>query len=711
MEKMHLLIVLHGHQPVGNFDKVFAKAVSLCYRPVLDILMSYPEFHCGLHLSGPLLSWLERHDRELLDQAAELAARGQVEMLTGGFYEPHLAVIPQEDAQAQINMQTGFLRRRFGVEPAGFWLAERIWEPSLPAKIAAAGLKYTLIDDTHLYYAGLDERDMFGYHLTEREGHALALFPTHKDLRYTIPFQEPAATIDFLRRAYESVGPSCATYGDDLEKFGLWPRTYRWVIEKGWLKRFLEAVLKEDSWLVSGTPAAYLAERPPVGRAYLPTASYEEMLSWALPAAAGQELTAITHELKERGEYERLRRFLRGGVWENFLVKYRESNLMHKRMLHISNRLRRRQVGGQALDHLLQAQCNCAYWHGLFGGLYLGHLRQAVHQHLIAAESLLDKAARGEGPWARSTVEDLDIDGHQEVLLANQDLDVVVHPAYGGSVSMVNLRRQEANIADVLTRRPEAYHALFQGPHQAPPPEEADEDAIASAHDLVIFKEENLQEYLVYDWYHRACFQDHLLPPGAELASFVRADFHEQGDFVNQPFRLLEQGTQAGAAFCAMTREGNLWAPGGPWPLTIDKRLALGPGPRLACAWSLVAARADTPPLAFAVELNLTLFSHDDPGRFLRVGGEGPLGQRLDLAQRHEMEEVSLLELVNDSQGWRVRLTPSRPARLWAWSVETVSQSEGGLERTYQGTSLVLIFDLHGGSGQHRLDLALEVAE
>ncbi len=707
MDKMQLLIVLHGHQPVGNFDKVFALAVDTCYRPVLDILASYPEFHCGLHLSGPLLSWLERRDRELLDQVAELTARGQVEMLTGGFYEPLLPVIPREDALAQVQMQTGFLRRRFGVEPKGFWLAERIWEPGLPAKVAPAGLKYTIVDDTHLYYAGLGPSDMFGYHLTEREGHALALFPTHKDLRYTIPFQEPAKTIEFLRRAYESVGPSCATYGDDLEKFGLWPKTHRWVIEKGWLKRFLEAVLKEDSWLVPGTPASYLAEKPPVGRVYLPTASYEEMLGWALPVATGRELEEITHEMKQSGQYERLRRFLRGGVWENFLVKYRESNLMHKRMLHVSRRLRRHRMAGQALDHLLQAQCNCAYWHGLFGGLYLGHLRQAVHQHLIAAETLLDRATRGPGSWARSTVEDLDLDGHQEVILANQDLDTLVHPSYGGSLSLINLRRVGANIADVLTRRPEAYHAHFEerlAEAQAQSVEAGEDEGIASAHDLVVFKEEHLERFLIYDWYERACFQDHLLPPGAGIEQFSRADFHEQGDFVNQPYRLLEQGTQQTLAFCSLSREGNLWAPGGPWPVTIDKRFELGPGARLACSWSLVAARADTPPLAFAAELNLTLFSDQDPGRYLEIDGQGRVG----LEQFHEAAPVSSLALVNQSEGWRVRISPSRPVRLWSWPVQTVSQSEGGLERTYQGSSLVLIFDLPGGHGQHQLQVELE---
>ena len=339
MDKFSLLMVLHSHQPVGNFDHVFAEAVERCYRPVLEILARYPEFKCGLHYSGPLLSWLEANDPGFLDSVKDLADRGQVEMLSGGFYEPLLASIPQRDAVAQVDKLTAYTTRRFGQEPTGFWLTERIWEPSIPVKLAACDLKYTIVDDTHLYYAGLGPDRMFGYHLTEREGRPLALFPTHKELRYTIPFKEPALTIDFLRRAFEEIGPSCATYGDDTEKFGLWPGTYDWVIKKGWLTRFIEQVLKASDWLNTGLPGAYLNEHPPTGRVYPPTAAYEEMLTWALPSDTSLEMERLIKKLESEGRYEQTRKFLRGGLWDNFLVKYRESNLMHKRMLYISRKL------------------------------------------------------------------------------------------------------------------------------------------------------------------------------------------------------------------------------------------------------------------------------------------------------------------------------------------------------------------------------------
>lgn len=700
MDKFALIMVLHSHQPVGNFPHVFAQAVERCYRPVVEILSRYPAFRCGLHFSGPLVSWLEENDPGLLEVVAQMVRRGQVEVLSGGYYEPLLAAIPRADAVAQLERMNAWVQRRFGRDPTGFWLAERIWEPEMPARLAGTGMRYTLVDDTHFYYAGLGPDDMFGYRLTEREGHTLALLPSHKTLRYTIPFQEPSQTLDFLRGAFERLGPLCATYGDDSEKFGLWPGTHEWVLEKGWLVRFIEAVLEAGDWLETVPPGEYIARHAPRGRVYLPTASYEEMLTWALPAEAAQELEAIVAELKAEGRYERLRRFLRGGMWDNFLVKYRESNLMHKRMLFTSARLHAARASREAFDHLHQAQCNCAYWHGLFGGLYLGHLRQAVHHHLCSALTICDHEQRGSGPWAYCHQEDLDRDGHTELLLANSSLDALVHPAYGGSVSQLYLRGPRFNLADCLTRRREAYHLHLA---QQPPAQSQDE-GVASIHDRVAFKEKGLDEHLIYDWYHRGMFQDHLLPPEATLAAFRRAAYPEWGDLVDQPYRVLELGAEGDRAWCRLERQGHLWAPEGPVRLRVVKTYTLGPGGRLRVDYRLEPGEGELPGgVRLGVELNFTLLSAQDPSR--RV--ETAAGEVLPLDRAVEAGPVEGLVLVSETEGLRVEVGLSRPAAVWLWPVETVSQSEEGLERTYQGSSLTLLWELPG-PGEWAVELRVE---
>ena len=57
-------MVLHCHQPVGNFDHVFKKALEKCYLPVLNLLDAHPNVKVGLHFSGPLLEWMEKNPSE-----------------------------------------------------------------------------------------------------------------------------------------------------------------------------------------------------------------------------------------------------------------------------------------------------------------------------------------------------------------------------------------------------------------------------------------------------------------------------------------------------------------------------------------------------------------------------------------------------------------------------------------------------------------------
>ncbi|MBU2548110.1 MAG: DUF1925 domain-containing protein, partial [Proteobacteria bacterium] len=367
---IELVMVLHCHQPVGNFDSVFQKAHDRCYRPLLDLLEAHPGVRVGLHFSGPVFEWFETNRSDSLDLLAALVGRGQVEPLSGGFFEPLLATIPQADAQGQVRMMNDYIQRRFGVRPTGFWLTERIWDPGLPLTLDGCSLDYTVVDDTHFYYAGLTENDIFGPYITEREGRVLNILATPMVMRYMIPFWQVHDVMGHLK-SWEEAGRPVAVYGDDGEKFGLWPGTYEWVIQKGWLDAFFSALESGSDWVRTVPPGEFSASRPPLGRLYMPQASYEEMTEWALPPARGRALEEIIATLKREDRWESWRPFVRGGVWDNFLVKYEESNRMHKKMQWLS------EMAGpdpETRELVWRAQCNCGYWHGVFGGLYLGHL-------------------------------------------------------------------------------------------------------------------------------------------------------------------------------------------------------------------------------------------------------------------------------------------------------------------------------------------------
>ena len=136
---LNLIMVIHCHQPVGNFDHVFEMAHAQCYKPLLDLLIRHPSVKVGLHFSGPLYEWFEQHELQTIDMIASLVERGQVELLSGGFFEPLLTSIPERDARGQVRMMNGYLMRRFSHEPTGFWLTERIWDPGLPLTLSGTG--------------------------------------------------------------------------------------------------------------------------------------------------------------------------------------------------------------------------------------------------------------------------------------------------------------------------------------------------------------------------------------------------------------------------------------------------------------------------------------------------------------------------------------------------------------------------------------------
>lgn len=488
MDPVRFVFGVHFHQPVGNLDHVLETHVRDVYEPFLERLAEREFFPIALHLSGPLLDWLESRAGPLLDRIGRLAADGKVELLLSGYYEPVLISLPRQDRVEQVAWMREAIRRRFGAEATGLWLTERVWEPELAADLADAGVRYTLVDDRHFLVAGFPAERLHRPFWTESDGggRRLVLLPIHERLRYLVPFKPPADTVAYLRGLRQARRP-LAVLVDDGEKFGGWPGTREWVYERRWLHDFLDAIQQaiaaEEVRLT--TPAAALEEVPSGGLAYLPTASYRELEAWALPAAAATRLAALERELGP----ERLAGpdgvLVRGGHWRHFLVKYPEAGRMHRKMLALSGLARRRGDPPAARRAIGRAQCNDAYWHGVFGGLYLPHLRHAVWEQLAAAERLL---RRGEPPAVERF--DTDGDGQEELWAHSSRWSALISPARGGGIEELTLLEAGVNLADVLTRRREAYH-------------DSDELPPVDAEDRVLTLERVLPDTLRRETYER----------------------------------------------------------------------------------------------------------------------------------------------------------------------------------------------------------------
>ena len=522
---------IHVHQPIGNFDSVVAEHVDRAYLPFLTRIAESGLLPITLHVSGPLLEWLESHDSEYLDLIGRLAADGHLELLFSGLYEPVLVALPRADRLDQLARMRDRLAELFGVDATGIWLTERVWEPGLAADLAEAGAQYVLVDDRHFLVSGFPRERLHAPFRTEADGRSLAVLPIDERLRYLIPFrpaEETAAYLTDLR------GRGCrlAIVADDGEKFGGWPGTRKWVFQDGWLDRFLETLegLVERGEILPVTMAQAVDQVESGGLAYLPSAAYREMETWALPAEGSRRVSALEDELGEDRIQGSDGALIRGGHWRHFLVKYPEANRMHKKMLAVSALCRERGDPSDAREAISRAQCNDAYWHGVFGGLYLPHLRGAVWSWLARAEGLL---RAGEAIAAERL--DLDLDGHEEIWLHSAAFSAIVSPRRGGALEELTVFESGVNLLDVLTRRREAYHGAraeaagdsHEASGDSAEAARAEEGGAAEAktlsgtasiHDLE--RDAFTAVMPPFDRESRAAFVDRVLPPEAELEAY-----------------------------------------------------------------------------------------------------------------------------------------------------------------------------------------------
>lgn len=700
MRKIRFMFGSHCHQPVGNFDHVFEMALRDAYEPFMAELEHHPGITMSFHFSGCLLEWLEDHRPDFLDRVAAIAATGRLELLGSGFYEPVLAALPDRDRRGQLALMNDYIEERFHRVVHGAWMTERVWEPQVIPSLLSAGLRYVVIDDYHFTCAGLKAEELDGYYVTETDGVPLAVFPISERLRYAIPFEAPEKTIEILRAAWER-GVGTMVMMDDGEKFGLWPNTFNHVYTRGWLRRFFELLQENAEWLELTTPARVMAEQPPRGTVYLPSASYFEMSEWTLPAEQAEAFSGIVHELEHRGEIGRYKTFLRGGIWRNFFGKYPESDYMHKRMLSLSGRCAA--LGERGADvatarrELYRAQCNCAYWHGVFGGLYLPHLRDAVYRHLLRCESALDTAEYGAAAPPVVQFTDLNLDGVPEVILRSPELNAIFIPRAGGALAELDFRAADFNLVNTLASRREGYHAAMLA--EAPAAEQGSD--APSIHDISRRADASQRAALRSDWHPRRSFLDHFLSPATTLEMVMGGTQHEIGDFVSEPWSVVEREDGV-----LLRRDGHLWIEGGPVPLSVERLMRLEGGTLVADYTLMAGGSAEA---IFAPEFNFSLLGGDDE-EIMYVAPERGLAQPR-MRSAGSVEEVLAFGIDDRRKGLAIRILLDRAGGVWYVPAQTVSQSESGFELNYQSSAVMPHWRLTLAAGVPiRFRIALSVA-
>lgn len=707
MPKFNLVLLIHAHQPIGNFDDVMERTYERSYLPFVECVARHPRVRVGLHYSGSLLEWMAEKHPEYLDRVRSLVDRDQAEIVSGGFYEPILIGIPYEDQIEQIRRLNDFIENHFGKRPIGAWLAERVWEPQLPAALADAGVQYTLVDDSHFLTAGREIPELFGYCVAEECGKTVKVLPGLQELRYLLPFGTVEDAIAFLRRCSGDHPGAMACMGDDMEKFGAWPHTYEHCYRDGWLDRFFSAIENNFDWLEMAPPGEALETHAPLGRVDLPTASYTEMMEWVLPTSVRQKFHSLLDEFSGRPD---VRRFLRGGFWRGFFSKYAEANLLHKKMLRVSSKLRctggkglRKNSKGaaqrsRAVTHLMRSQCNDAYWHGVFGGLYAPHLRTALWRELIRAETIVDALHHGTKPYHAIARLDFDADGREEIEVTSSRFAALLRPSDGGTLAVLDFRPSAVTLINSLQRRVEAYHSRLQNAAQFTA-------KVASIHEQSLAKEPGLEKKLKYDRWARNAFRLLLFTPGKTHEDYDALRLEESAAFAGGDYR-VEQATAQETKLSIEAPLRQVLAGVDPGcVLSAEKAIQFEnkeKGIGVQCRVTLVPKQTERfeagsgMPAQFTagLEIVINLLAPNVPDRYMEFAGERkPL-------EWSGVVDGQRVRFVDEWQDVAVEIEARGASQLWISPIETVSESEEGFERVYQGSQIMGVWNVTLDPGQ-----------
>jgi alpha-amylase len=516
-------------------------------------------------------------------------------------------------------------------------LAERVWEPNLPTSLQQAGMQYVLIDDEAFHRQGMAARDTWTTYLTEDEGATVRLLPINRTLRYTLP-TKPVAEIMAALRDMAAQGAEALIYAEDGERYGDWPGTYDYLYgDEAYLERLCCALETADD-LVMTLPSELVAQTLPRGLTYVPPCSYTEMQGWS------------------------------GGFWRNFLTRYRESNLMHKKMLQVSRWVAQAEATGAdvraAQLALYAGQCNCPYWFGVFGGIYFPHLRRAVYAALLAAERAVEPLLL---PGERACCErvDFDGDGREEIFLREGELSLGIAPAQGGAVFALEHLGLGHNLLGTMSR-------------YAPT---GDQAADTSG--------------MPVDWYPRFAFLDHFLAADDTPELLRDAQFREQGDCVLGAYTVLS----AESGEVRLSRAGHVWDGPDFLPVQIEKRYRLtAEGVQLDYRLENRAARARV--VRFAVEVHAALSAGDLPERRLLLRTAAGDEQTLALTETAARDGITGFSYQDDWLGVIFAVDWAGATPVWVAPIATPLHSIAGAESIYQSTVVLPVWELSLAPGE-----------
>ncbi len=230
-------------------------------------------------------------------------------------------------------------------------------------------------------------------------------------------------------------------------------------------------------------------------------------------------------------------------------------------------------------------------------------------------------------------------------------------------------------------------------------------------HEIFDSKEKDLDQYLHFDGYRRVSFLDHFIAEPIDFESFRECEYQEEGDFIKEPYEIetKRRGTDQEVLFF---RSGRLHKDGGGDPVEIRKCFSISGRGKVLKASYLINYRGEKRRTNLGVEFNINLLAGDAPDRYYEISGHS-LDDR-KLASVGKLDGVTEVHLVDEWNKMKAVLRTDRTCNLLRFPIETVSLSESGFEKVFQGSCLLLYWPLElepGGEFRVSFELGIEHLE
>jgi hypothetical protein len=418
---MILILGAYSQLSSGTPAPILERALAELYKPLLTYLYKHPDLKIHLYLPGAVMEWFEQNHPELNMLIADLCKKDQLEMVTGGFQQPVLHILPAKDRSVQIEETTTFIRKRYGKRSRTIWFYDQIWNPAFISTMGLCAVDRLIISPLERLHDSVVAVEPF---VMQDMGKTIEVFPSQVQISKLIAelgmgkmtykdFSERLAQINTTQSSgFETVMinldqllEACAVNPALPPPLDMFAQVFEHFRKRG-----------DSTRLLTSIPLGGLSIR-----GYLAAGWY------------GQDSSVVDIS-----------------TFNQVFTKYEELNYLYGRTLYLmelSKSHRKNRDVKKRVEQLLQKSVNGApYILDSSGGCYRSSYRKNAYKYLNDAETLLAK--QEDVMYPREI--DLDFDGHLEYVLSGKNISVVLD-SKGGTLSSINYLPTGWNYADTFT--------------------------------------------------------------------------------------------------------------------------------------------------------------------------------------------------------------------------------------------------------------------